>query len=171
MKLTDIYNARSIKDAARLKLARWFNKVEKLGVDNFYTVIDTFKNHYDTILNFFVNRATNANAESFNAKVKAFKAQFRGVTDIPFFLYRLMKRPLKSKICIKQKYRNLLKLRYLRIFEVFLNSFYRVLHAEREGFEPPAPLSATVFKTVVIDHSTISPSHDYVTLIVKRVQR
>ncbi len=31
-----------------------------------------------TILNFFVNRATNANAESFNAKVKAFRAQFRG---------------------------------------------------------------------------------------------
>ena len=31
------------------------------------------------------------------------------------------------------------------------------LLAEREGFEPPAPLSATVFKTVVIDHSTISP--------------
>ena len=65
MELTDIYNARSIKDAARLKLARWFNKVEKLGVDNFYTVIDTFKNHYDTILNFFVNRATNANADKF----------------------------------------------------------------------------------------------------------
>ena len=91
MELTDIYNAKSIKDAARLKLAKWFNKVEKLGIDNFYTVIDTFKNHYDTILNFFVNRATNANAESFNAKVKAFRAQFRGVTDIPFFLYRLMK--------------------------------------------------------------------------------
>lgn len=91
MELTDIYNARSIKDAARLKLARWFNEVEKLGVDNFHTVIETFKNHYDTILNFFVNRSTNANAESFNAKVKAFRAQFRGVTDIPFFLYRLMK--------------------------------------------------------------------------------
>lgn len=91
MKLTDIYNIKSIKDAARLKLAKWFNEVEELGVDNFYTVIDTFENHYQTILNFFVNRATNANAESFNAKVKAFRAQFRGVTDIPFFLYRLMK--------------------------------------------------------------------------------
>ena len=29
--------------------------------------------------------------------------------------------------------------------------------AEREGFEPPEPLSSTVFKTAVIDHSTISP--------------
>ncbi|MBR1557551.1 MAG: transposase, partial [Prevotella sp.] len=34
---------------------------------------------------------TNAGAESFNAKVKAFRAQFRGVADIPFFLFRLMK--------------------------------------------------------------------------------
>ena len=42
MKLTDIYNIKSIKDAARLKLAKWFNEVEELGVDNFYTVIDTF---------------------------------------------------------------------------------------------------------------------------------
>ena len=87
MKLSDIYNIKSIKDTARLKLAKWFNEVEELGVDNFYTVIDTFENHYQTILNFFINRATNANAESFNAKVKAFRAQFRGVTDIPFFLY------------------------------------------------------------------------------------
>ena len=29
--------------------------------------------------------------------------------------------------------------------------------AEREGFEPPVPLSTTVFKTAAIDHSAISP--------------
>ena len=32
-----------------------------------------------------------------------------------------------------------------------------VCFAEREGFEPPVPLSTPVFKTGVIDHSTISP--------------
>ena len=32
------------------------------------------------------------------------------------------------------------------------------LMAEREGFEPPVPLGTAVFKTAVIDHSTISPS-------------
>ena len=31
------------------------------------------------------------------------------------------------------------------------------LSAEREGFEPPVPLGTVVFKTTVIDHSTISP--------------
>ena len=30
--------------------------------------------------------------------------------------------------------------------------------AEREGFEPPVPLSTAVFKTAAIDHSAISPS-------------
>lgn len=89
MELTDIYNHKSSKDAARLKLARWFNKVAQLAGNAFQTVIDTFANHYDTILNFFVNRQTNASAESFNAKVKTFRGQFRGVSDIPFFLYRL----------------------------------------------------------------------------------
>ena len=44
-----------------------------------------------TILNYFDNRSTNASAESFNAKVKAFRAQFRGVKDIPFFIFRLAK--------------------------------------------------------------------------------
>ncbi|MDW5290976.1 transposase, partial [Formosa sp. PL04] len=47
--------------------------------------------HYKPILNYFNNRSTNASAESFNAKIKEFRAQFRGVRDIKFFLYRLTK--------------------------------------------------------------------------------
>jgi len=39
----------------------------------------------------YINRAINAAAESFNAKIKVFRAQFRGVSDIPFSLFRLMK--------------------------------------------------------------------------------
>ncbi|MBQ5714039.1 MAG: transposase, partial [Bacteroidaceae bacterium] len=37
----------------------------------------------------FEDRLTNASAESFNAKIKAFRTQFRGVGDIKFFMYRL----------------------------------------------------------------------------------
>ena len=51
----------------------------------------TLYEHYDEVLNFFVNRATNAFAESFNAKIKAFRAALRGVTDLKFFLFRLTK--------------------------------------------------------------------------------
>ncbi len=93
MDLTDIFNRKVDKDTARLNLARWYNKVDEMGGGQFRTVTETFRNHYDTILNYFLNRSTNAGAESFNAKVKAFRSQFRGVTDIPFFLFRL------SKLC------------------------------------------------------------------------
>ncbi|WP_369073579.1 transposase [Ancylomarina longa] len=41
------------------------------------------------MLNYFENRTSNASAESFNAKIKAFRATLRGVRDIPFFLFRL----------------------------------------------------------------------------------
>ncbi|WP_430812559.1 MULTISPECIES: transposase [unclassified Carboxylicivirga] len=38
-----------------------------------------------------LGRSTNAAAESFNAKIKDFRRQFRGVKDVNFFLYRLCK--------------------------------------------------------------------------------
>jgi len=51
----------------------------------------TLDYHYDNILNYFNNRNTNASAESFNAKIKRFRAEFRGVRDLQFFLFRLTK--------------------------------------------------------------------------------
>ena len=40
---------------------------------------------------FLKNRNTNANAESFNSKIKGFRANLRGVTDVKFFFFRLEK--------------------------------------------------------------------------------
>jgi len=45
--------------------------------------------YYKNILNYFDNRSTNASAESFNAKIKEFRRQFRGVRNVDFFLFRL----------------------------------------------------------------------------------
>ncbi|WP_367184717.1 transposase [Bacteroides caecimuris] len=50
---------------------------------------ETMLNHYETILNYFVNRETNAFAESFDAKIKAFGIQPRGVGNIPLFMFGL----------------------------------------------------------------------------------
>lgn len=91
IELTHVYNKHYDKDRAPAKLALCYNKIEKLGYGCFSTVTNTMQNYYDTILNYFVNRETNAFAESFNAKIKAFRAQFRGVRDIPFFIFRLCK--------------------------------------------------------------------------------
>ncbi|MCQ2289463.1 MAG: transposase [Muribaculaceae bacterium] len=89
LKLVDIFNRKSKPAEARLNLARWYNEVEKFGDDTFNKVLETFENHYVTIINYFEDRLTNASAESFNAKIKAFRAQFRGVGGIKFFMYRL----------------------------------------------------------------------------------
>jgi transposase len=86
-----IFNKNTVKDAARVSLALWYNKVEEAGFNSFNTIAATIYEHYEEILNFFVNRSTNAAAESFNAKIKAFRASLRGVVDIKFFLYRIAK--------------------------------------------------------------------------------
>ena len=89
LNLVDIFNKKTGPGVARLNPARWYNDVEAFGYDGFSKVIETFKNHNDTIINYFEDRLTNASAESFNAKIKAFRTQFRGVGDIKFFMYRL----------------------------------------------------------------------------------
>lgn len=89
MKLTEIFNTKCSKGEALTKLAHWYNEVERLNCKFFNSVIQTMQNNYATITNYFENRSTNASAESFNAKVKAFRNQFRGVKDIPFFVHRL----------------------------------------------------------------------------------
>ena len=89
--LRQIFNKNTIKDAARLSLARWYDKVEKAGFKSFNIIGNTLYENSNEVLNFFINRATNAFAESFNAKIKAFRASLRGVIDVKFFLFRLTK--------------------------------------------------------------------------------
>jgi hypothetical protein len=53
------------------------------------TISRTIINHDQRILNYFDNRSTNASAESFNAKIKAFRSQFSGLRNIEFVLFRV----------------------------------------------------------------------------------
>ncbi|MFK7900805.1 MAG: transposase, partial [Cyclobacteriaceae bacterium] len=69
----------------------WYNEVEKSTIKSFQTISRSIQQNYQTILNFFERRSTNAAAESFNAKIKAFRTQFRGVRNVKFFLFRLSK--------------------------------------------------------------------------------
>lgn len=60
-------------------------------IAEFNTVVNSLERHLKGILNFFTNRNTNANAESFNSKIKGFRANLRGVSDVKFFLFRIHK--------------------------------------------------------------------------------
>jgi transposase len=91
LRLGEIFKICRSKEQAFKRLALWYNDVEAAEIEAFKTVSRSIQAHYLSILNFFTNRATNASAESFNAKVKAFRATSRGVRDIKFFLFRLSK--------------------------------------------------------------------------------
>lgn len=87
--LRRIYSKTVMKGVAYTKLAHWYKHVDDAGYYAFQIVKETVYEHYADILNFFDNRATNASAESFNAKIKNFRAQLRGVSDVKYFLFRL----------------------------------------------------------------------------------
>lgn len=89
--LSWIFNTTIDKIYAFTRLAKWADKVIQAGFKSFNTVSRTINIHHKKILNYFDNRSTNASAESFNAKIKAFRSQFRGVGDVNFFLFRLTK--------------------------------------------------------------------------------
>ncbi|WP_152973275.1 transposase [Lacinutrix mariniflava] len=87
--LSWIFNNTKGKTSALIRLAKWDEKVRQAAFKSFNTIARTMSIHYKNILNYFDNRSTNASAESFNAKIKAFRAQFRGVRNVEFFLFRL----------------------------------------------------------------------------------
>ncbi|WP_445447118.1 ISAon1 family transposase [Dyadobacter psychrotolerans] len=91
LKLGTIFRSYTSKELAYKPLAFWYDDVERSGLESFRTVAKSIEGHYIEILNFFNNRSTNASAESFNAKIKAFRSTSRGVRDISFFLFRLSK--------------------------------------------------------------------------------
>jgi transposase len=87
--LSWIFNNTKEITSALIRLAKWDEKVRQAKFKSFNTIARTMSIHYQNILNYFDNRSTNASAESFNAKIKAFRTQFRGVRNIDFFRFRL----------------------------------------------------------------------------------
>jgi transposase len=85
------YQYSQTKEIAKQQLTAWYEKIEASGIDEFLVPVETIRLREDTILNYFVDRSTNAAAESFNAKLKNFRAVVRGVADKKFYLFRVAK--------------------------------------------------------------------------------
>jgi len=90
MQLRNIYENES-KINAEQQINKWIKDTESIGIEEFNSTAKSIMYNKNNILNFFKNRNTNANAESFNAKIKLFRANLRGVTDVKFFLFRMSK--------------------------------------------------------------------------------
>lgn len=89
MMFRSIYENSKSENIAKEKLAQWFAKIVKYDFPSFITAANSVIAHQETILAYFKNRSTNALAENFNSKIKAFRSVFRGVSDVGFFIYRL----------------------------------------------------------------------------------
>lgn len=77
------------RDGAREKLLQWYQKVADCTLREIKSARDTIRNKESEVLNYFINRSTNAAAESLNSKIKSFRSQLHGVSDLPFFMFRL----------------------------------------------------------------------------------
>lgn len=82
-------NRNATKESARSSLSQWYEKAEKSRNEDFRVLSQTLQSREDDVLNYFLFRSTNASAEALNTKIKAFRAQLRGIIDLKFFLFRL----------------------------------------------------------------------------------
>ena len=128
MRLGLIYHQCRHKDGALTRLARWYDEVDKSGFLAFGRVARSIQTHYLEIINFFEKRSTNAASESFNAKIKNFRAQFRGVKDKAFFLYRLTKMGQRNNL--RGKSDKFISLPERKSAKVMETSGYRLLLPE-----------------------------------------
>lgn len=77
------------KETAATALEKWYGEVKASGFKTLVNVADTIESRQDHVLNYFKERHTNASAESLNSKIKGFRSMLRGVSDLPFFMYRV----------------------------------------------------------------------------------
>ena len=83
-----IFAKRCSKEERQKSLKKWYKEVGEYGNKAFNDIATAVFDKEDEILNYFINRSTNA-TESLNAKIKQFRAQLRGIIDRKFFLFRL----------------------------------------------------------------------------------
>lgn len=76
---------------AEFHLKDWIKRAKNSGIDMFNTVANSIKNSSGGILNYLINRSTNAPVENFNRKLKSFLSTLRGVNSKDLFFYRLIK--------------------------------------------------------------------------------
>jgi len=86
----NIYQNQDKQDAIK-DLISWAQAVSEAQIEHFNIALESIRNHWKGILNFFDQRSTNAHAVSLNAQLKLFRANLRGVSNVKLFLFRIEK--------------------------------------------------------------------------------
>lgn len=85
-----IFETITDRETASAALTRWIKQVEKLNVKALHSFLVTLKNWFELILNYFVERWTNAFAEGINNKIKLIKRRAFGFTNFDHFRLRIL---------------------------------------------------------------------------------
>ena len=85
-----IFETITDREKARTALLQWMKKVEKQSVIALQSFLVTLKNWFELILNYFVERWTNAFAEGVNNKIKLIKRRAFGYTNFDHFRLRIL---------------------------------------------------------------------------------
>ena len=89
MMFRGIFESSKIREQAKERMEKWLIKVSASSLPHLISPANTVQQNLGKVLNYFPHGSTNAAAESFNAKLKGFRALIRGVRDIKFFLFRI----------------------------------------------------------------------------------
>ena len=88
-KVRNIFKRKLTMEQAKERLHEWYKDVNACTLREIKAARECIRSRENEVLNYFINRSTNASAESLNSKLKGFKAQLHGIADIPFFIYRI----------------------------------------------------------------------------------
>lgn len=85
-----IFETITDREKARAALLRWIKQVENQSVAALQSFLVTLKNWLELILNYFIERWTNAFAEGINNKIKLIKRRAFGFTNFDHFRLRIL---------------------------------------------------------------------------------
>ncbi len=85
-----IFETVTDREKARVAMLRWIKQVEKQSVTALQSFLVTLHNWFELILNYFVERWTNAFAEGVNNKIKLIKRRAFGFTNFDHFRLRIL---------------------------------------------------------------------------------
>lgn len=85
-----IFETVTDRDKARTALLRWIKQVERQSVTALQSFLVTLQNWFELILNYFIERWTNAFAEGINNKIKLIKRRAFGFTNFDHFRLRIL---------------------------------------------------------------------------------
>ncbi len=78
------------REKARTALRQWSKQVQKQNIVALQSILVTLSNWFELILNYFIERWTNAFAEGVNNKIKLIKRQAFGFTNFDHFRLRIL---------------------------------------------------------------------------------